>query len=136
MIQTIRFWEETFIDIMKNASNPFSMLKPIKKNLNRWLKQRQEKCSNLGTLVWNIIFDFITTQPLSKLLNFSVLSAIRNFTYFSWYTFSEHTLNLFLVFLSILNSFEGKECVRRKLKCVYISFNKNKPFLEIFCESG
>ena len=72
----------------------FFMLKAINRN---W-KKRQKKGSNLGTVVWNIIFDFITKQRLSKLLNFSVLSAIGNFTYFSWYTFSEHTLNLFLVF--------------------------------------
>ena len=120
----------------KMPSNPFSMPKAINKNWSRWLKQRPEKCSNLGTLVWNIIFDFITTQRLSKLLNLLVLSVIGNFTYFSWYTFSEHSSNLFLVFLTILNSFDGKGYVRRKLKCVYISFNKTKPFLEIFGEGG
>ena len=82
---------------------------------------------------------FLQTDALIQTFNLLVLLVIGNFTYtFHGILFLNIRFPVFR-FLTILkfhekylNSCEGMEYVKRKLKCI---FNKAKTFLEIFIES-
>ena len=97
----ISFEKKHILISWKVHSKHFSMPKTINKNWNRWMNQRQEKGSNLGTYnieFWNIYIWYYYQNVFQNYLNYQFICNSGNFTYFSWYTFSEHTFNLFSVF--------------------------------------
>ena len=52
--------------------------------------------------------------------NLPVLFVTENFTYYSWYTFSEHTFNLFSVVWLFKIPVEGKEYLSKEKTEMYI----------------
>ena len=80
---------------------------------------------------------FLQIDALIQTFNLSVLFLIGNFTYFSWYTFSGHSLLACFHLLTMLklhekylSSFEGNEYVRRNLNFIF-TFIRPMPFLRL-----